>query len=38
VIVVDEFQNYAGEGADTSSIRSFLSEARKYNVGLVAAT
>ena len=38
VIVVDEFQNYAGEGADTSSIRGFLSEARKYNVGLVAAT
>ena len=38
VIVADEFQNYAGEGADTSSIRSFLSEARKYNVGLVAAT
>gem|GEM_PF-2989699 len=28
VVVVDEFQNYAGQGSDTTSIRSFLSEAR----------
>lgn len=38
VVVVDEFQNYAGRGADTASIRSFFSEARKYRVALVAAT
>jgi hypothetical protein len=37
-IIVDEFQNYGGVGSDTSSIRSFLSEARKYRVPLVLAT
>jgi len=37
-ILVDEFQNYAASGMDTSSIRSFLSEARKYGAALVTAT
>ena len=37
-IIVDEFQNYGGVGSDTSSIRSFLSEARKYRVPLVLGT
>jgi len=38
VIAVDEFHNYAGTGADTTSVTTFLSEARKYKVGLIAAT
>jgi hypothetical protein len=38
VVIVDEFHNYAGTGSDTTSIRSFLSEARKYGVALVTAT
>jgi len=37
-IIVDEFQNYAGNGTDTASIRSFLSEARKYGVPLITVT
>jgi hypothetical protein len=38
VVIVDEFQSYAGQGTDSSSIRVFLSEARKYRVALVVAT
>lgn len=38
VIIVDELQNYAGSGSDTASIRSSLSEARKYGVAMVTAT
>lgn len=38
VVAIDEFQNQGGRDADTASVRSFLSEARKYGVGLVTAT
>jgi len=37
-IIIDEFQNYASDDTNTASIRSFLSEARKFGVVLVMAT
>lgn len=38
VVALDEVQNQAGRNLDTTSIRSFLSEARKYGVALIMAT
>lgn len=38
VIAVDEFQNYARGGSDTSSIRNFLSESRKYATAFISST
>jgi hypothetical protein len=37
-ILVDEFHNFAGPGMDTTSIETFLAEARSYNAPLVMAT
>lgn len=38
VVAIDEFQNHGGARLDTTSIRSFLSEARQYGVALIIAT
>jgi hypothetical protein len=37
-ILVDEFHNFAGPGMDTTSIETFLAEARSYKAPLVVAT
>jgi hypothetical protein len=37
-VLVDEFHVYAGQGMDTESIETFLSETRSYRVPLVVST
>ena len=37
-VLVDEFHVYAGQGMDTESIETFLSETRSYRTPLVAST